>query len=113
MRSTPILALLLVALAGCAPGPVSVREQGTFFVYAANQDPLKTGRCIVRNTKRQSPALITTEGPMKYASGWEVVVSDGADVLASARIDVATILVSINPRGFDNEKFANDLVHGC
>jgi hypothetical protein len=105
---------LLLALGGCAAGPVSIREQGTFFVYAAEQDPLKTARCIIRNTERHSPGLIATERRTTDANGWEVIVGDGTDRLATVRMDIAVILVRIQPSsGLDNQKFANDLVYGC
>ncbi|HKA40548.1 MAG TPA: hypothetical protein VKF40_01035 [Burkholderiales bacterium] len=113
MRWTAISALLLVPLAGCTPGPVSVGEQGTYFVFAANQDPLRTGRCIVRNVKRHSPELTATEGPARNAYGRDVIVADSSGVVATARADVAIILVSMQARTFDNEKFANDLVGYC
>jgi hypothetical protein len=115
MRYAAISALLLFALAGCIyPQPVSVREQGTYFVYPAWQEPLKAARCMVRNTEERSPGLIATERRSSDAYGWEVIVSDGTGVVATVRTDVVAILVSIEPsRRPDNERFANELVHGC
>jgi hypothetical protein len=113
MRYTTLCVLLLV-LGGCAPAPVSIREQGTLFLYAAYQEPQKAARCIIRNTERGSPGLIATERRLKDAFGWEVTVADGDGVLATARMDVAIILVRIQTSsGVNNEKFANDLVQGC
>ena len=114
MRYTATPVLLLLLLAGCAPPPVAVRGQGTFFVYAAYQDPQKAARCIVLNTGRQWPGLIVTERPARDAYTWEVVVGDGVGIVATARTDIAAILVSVVPsNAADNEKFVNALVRGC
>jgi hypothetical protein len=103
---------MLFVLAGCV-APVSVREQGTVFLYVPSNGPHRAAQCIVRNLKRHTPALVAEAVPGRNSQTWEVTVADGTGVLATARTDAMTIAVQILAQQPDNEKFANDLVGFC
>ena len=111
MRYAMLMTLPLV-LAGCV-GPVTVGDQDNHFVYVPSQGPHRAAQCMVRNTKGRSPALVAEALPARQANVWEVTVSDGTGVLATARADVTAIVVSVHAPQADNEKFANALVGFC
>ncbi len=88
----------LTLLGGCAyPVPVSMTADRTFFVYAANQEPLRTARCIVRNAEHRTAGYTASEARARDAYGWQVLVSDASGRRALAHVDTVSILVTVQP----------------
>lgn len=114
--AAPLVALVLLGLAGCAQTPEQAIDQGDRFNFTSALAPYSAAICIGRNVKARGRA--TAEERLLGEADMEVVVRDGGDTLAVAQIrrgnPMSSVTVSITPsvRG-DRRGYAQQLMAGC
>ena len=118
--ATPLAAIALLALAGCAQTPEEAIDQGDRFNFTSALTPYSAAICINRNANARGD--VSGQERMLGEVDMEVVVRDSpgtrGNTLAVAQIrrgnpiSSVTVSVTTSVRG-DRQTFARQLMAGC
>ena len=119
--TTPLAAIALLALAGCAQTPEQAIDQGDRFNFTSALTPYSAAICISRNANARGSGISGQERMLGEVD-MEVVVRDSpgtqGNTLAVAQIrrgnpiSSVTVSVTTSVRG-DRQAFARQLMAGC
>ena len=119
--ATPLAAISLLALAGCAQTPEQAIDQGDRFNFTSALTPYSAAICISRNANARGSGTSGQERMLGEVD-MEVVVRDApgtqGNTLAVAQvrrgnpISSVTVSVATSVRG-DRQVFARQLMAGC